>query len=559
MALAGREPEPEPEWHGSGTCTCFRREKDRATCGNATFVEVIERFIGISPLTREQVMRDISRYMLRHSNGVSISIARMGSMASSEQQISPTLLEEWDIGHTNMLDTVEYVGEILRSDKNQSSCGWEDMCFCATSKVCKLHTSWRELPPLSIGRYDSEPDTPRRMDMVTPKLAKSERTKVRIVFGMQVPTSVELLGEADPSDTWEFLPHFDLREPWSQRNILAFCTDAPTTLRISRQWCWMEQFREYMLRRTGSFPCRPNEFQEMALKFIASGTSSTKGTRYLWVLGGEVKALYVSMEMDVSKDSDAGTALQYKAHWDRYVDEWNAQASQTAEGAFHVSELWVEAERAGELMVSVLQTLIILFTLAFAAMFVFTGSVALSVYVVISAIGVVCGLCFFIVIVRGWKVGLIEVIAMIYFIGYALDYSLHIAYKYRSPDALDEGTARASTVAGVGLLTKEQRGQIRYDRTVFAIRSIGGAVVGSALTTAGASFFLVFCNLTLFNKLGWMCLAVTVFSVFIALGPLPAGLFIFGPSEPGCRCWRRRRWSFAAGEGQRCGERANSK
>jgi len=155
--------------------------------------------------------------------------------------------------------------------------------------------------------------------------------------------------------------------------------------------------------------------------------------------------------------------------------------------------------------------------------------------------GVVCGLCFFIITVNGWTVGLIEVIAIIYFIGYALDYSLHVAYKYRSPDALHEGSASAAALADLSVpLTREMHREIRRERTTHAIKSIGGAVVGSALTTAGASAFLVACNLTLFNKLGAMCLAVTLFSVVIALGPLPAALFLFGPSEPGCPCTRRR-------------------
>merc|ERR1740129_822698 len=77
---------------------------------------------------------------------------------------------------------------------------------------------------------------------------------------------------------------------------------------------------------------------------------------------------------------------------------------------------------------------------------------------------------------------------------------------------------------------------IRVQRTEFAVKAIGGAVLGSAATTIGASFFLLFCNLTLFIKLGSMCLAVSLMSVVVALLPLPAALMTCGPVDPGCKC-----------------------
>merc|ERR1712187_880510 len=77
---------------------------------------------------------------------------------------------------------------------------------------------------------------------------------------------------------------------------------------------------------------------------------------------------------------------------------------------------------------------------------------------------------------------------------------------------------------------------IRFKRTTLALHSIGGATLGSAITTIGAAFFLTFCKLTLFERLGSMCLILTLISVVVALVSLPAALYGCGPLRPGTCC-----------------------
>merc|ERR1719272_972811 len=84
-----------------------------------------------------------------------------------------------------------------------------------------------------------------------------------------------------------------------------------------------------------------------------------------------------------------------------------------------------------------------------------------------------------------------------------------------------------------------ERAALRYQRTGFALKSVGSAAMGSAMTTAGCSVFLVCCTLTIFQKLGAVVLAVTLMSILTALGPLSAALLLFGPLEPGRRCLPR--------------------
>merc|ERR1712046_316682 len=44
---------------------------------------------------------------------------------------------------------------------------------------------------------------------------------------------------------------------------------------------------------------------------------------------------------------------------------------------------------------------------------------------------IIC-LLFFMVVIMGWKIGAIEVLSLIVFVGFAVDYCLHVGHKYHS-------------------------------------------------------------------------------------------------------------------------------
>mmetsp|Transcript_32534 Transcript_32534/g.60667 ORF Transcript_32534/g.60667 Transcript_32534/m.60667 type:complete len:227 (-) Transcript_32534:21-701(-) len=71
------------------------------------------------------------------------------------------------------------------------------------------------------------------------------------------------------------------------------------------------------------------------------------------------------------------------------------------------------------------------------------------------------------------------------------------------------------------------------ERREFAVKhaldQMTSAVLGSAATTLGSSFFLFFCKMGIFVKLAAVLFAVTVFAEIFALCGLPAALLVFGP------------------------------
>jgi len=261
-----------------------------------------------------------------------------------------------------------------------------------------------------------------------------------------------------------------------------------------------------------------------------TGTLTSKD--YLWFDGGDAKACYIRMFVNFDKDSSADAALEYKKLWDDFIFRTNEEATRFSRGAWHTSQLWVRAEAQKELILSTVITLIIVLVLAFIGMLIFTFDTLLSLSVVVATIVVICGLAFFMTCVMQWPIGPIEIIALIVFIGYAVTYSLHIAHKFGADiEKALEGDDIPNCIWDEGWKV-----QIRYHRTNFAMKSIGGAALGSAITTIGCSIFLICCQLTIFQRLGSVVIFISGLSIFTALAPLPAGLLLVGPLSPGKSC-----------------------
>ena len=138
------------------------------------------------------------------------------------------------------------------------------------------------------------------------------------------------------------------------------------------------------------------------------------------------------------------------------------------------------------------------------------------------------GLTFFISVICGWGFAPVEAIGLIFFLGYAETYALHVTYRYASSTLLRETVARIPTA-----------GAIRLHRARSSMKSIGKASLGSAITTVLSAFFLLFCTLTMFQKLGGIVIACAFLSALFVILPLPAALMWFGPMAPGylCREW----------------------
>jgi len=567
------EAEPDTPKSKEGTCECWRKNVPGNCDDNQ--VTVIQKFVATRDIEEDEMEGPIRDY-LHKSPGVAHPFAMVRF-----DNLAPLVTEEWERGYKEVRYVTEISAILQRhaesGEEVSTTCGWQDMCFC-NSFPCKTPEGWQQvdkkiaLPKLNLTAMALE-ETQRRLeelptedekislvpsepgmslfrrrlqassedlssnDIGPPddiRIAPARRASIDIVFGIKVTGTSTLLGQMDLESSWHFADNLQAHQPWAQRNLYKFCTSFPKKLRVTERKCWIEDFRRHLTNNDFLFPLVASQFNSVFLNWVEgpqalTGLHSTK--EFLWLRNGEVKAAFVAVRVDVDYYAPTEEAIAFSKEWDAYVNQYNAEAHLYANDAWHTSSLWVRAEAQSALISSTITTVVLVVVLAFLGMLVFTRDQKLSLMVVLSTLQVIFGLTWFITVVMDWAIGAIEVIALIVFIGYAVTYSLHIAHRYGAAEGLEWKTAVAD----------DELQKARYKRTAFALASIGGAACGSAVTTVGCSIFLLFCTLTIFQKLGGVVLVVTTMSIFAALIPLPGALLTVGPQFPGnCWCMRPR-------------------
>merc|ERR1719272_1343493 len=68
----------------------------------------------------------------------------------------------------------------------------------------------------------------------------------------------------------------------------------------------------------------------------------------------------------------------------------------------------------------------------FLGIFLFTFSIHLALLVMIVVMQIIVCLLFFMTVMMEWPIGAIEVLSLIVFVGFAVDYCLHVAHKYHT-------------------------------------------------------------------------------------------------------------------------------
>lgn len=268
---------------------------------------------------------------------------------------------------------------------------------------------------------------------------------------------------------------------------------------------------------------------------------------------------------------DFQKALDLKRAWD---DHWLkvGQDEPVLAEPIHVATIWRTSEATSVIVQSIITTFAVALLCVLLGVALFTRSLHLAAFVGVTVICIVLSLLFIMLVIMKWELGTIEVLSLIIFMGFAVDYCLHIAHKYHSCQVVSvtshsellehdvrkapesswsccsrAGTTPPSAVCAVqhrssvkmaprlslqeeSLLSKN-RTQERFERTRYAITSIGSSVVGSALTTLLSSAVLTLCEIHVFFKIGIVIMAVTLYALIYALLSLTAMLMIAGPCQ----------------------------
>ena len=171
--------------------------------------------------------------------------------------------------------------------------------------------------------------------------------------------------------------------------------------------------------------------------------------------------------------------------------------------------LWTYTFEA--LRASLFEGLAICFPLAFVVLLFSTENLLVAFYAIVGIALIVASVLGTIEYVYGWDLGVVESLMGNLVVGFSVDYTIHLGHMFVAAD-------------------REHDLQNSLDRFSFAIRKMGGTVIGGAVTTLGAGLFMLPCQLVSLNKLGLLMVTTILFSLLYSFGFVMPLLAAAGPS-----------------------------
>lgn len=441
-------------------------------------------------------------------------------------KLSMLALEDWESGEIATHSFVEGPQAAIRlALKKLNSterianvtCSLEELCFCG-GPVCSLPGWQKVLPKLKLNaqrRLSWVPKGFSRQELSIGGLdralsgnpSQSPQLTVTLVHGL-LPSRGGPPMFGNYENVWDFDPRFEPENPWAQRAMLNICRDIPGHLQVVEVKCWPLEFLEWLKENDKRYPSR--NFHIDLMEFISDSKKSHLA-QYMWIRKDQLLATKIDFNLRYSSELPGSEALDLMDRWNAFVADNNRQASVSANVAWHTSQVWVRAQAEAATKASMVDAIVISVLCSFLGMLLFTQNLLLAMSVFMIVACVICSLAFFMVAIMQWAIGAIEAISLVVFVGYSITYSMHIA------DIFGQRMNQTSPSQGP---------EVSEASVKAAVLQIGGATCGSAATTLISSFFLLFCTLQVFFRLGLTVLLVTILSVALTFLTLPAALVV---------------------------------
>ena len=325
---------------------------------------------------------------------------------------------------------------------------------------------------------------------------------------------------------------FDLYKQATRDGILSFCADGIPTVPCDEEGCdlgllhlpgsrvcFLEEFLVWHALYYGSVDdASEAEFYERLASFrMITFPGAVYGAefegktweRYIGFIDGVLEFVIVEVQLTLKRAQMVPIKMPIIARVNKFVD---AQETATGLKIFHsAGASWAWYATMLELINGLFFGFKILFPLDFVVLIFATGNVILALYSIVSIMFVVACVMGTSSLVLGWELGVTETLAGVMVLGFSVDYIIHIGHMYKA--AAHEGL------------------EDRESRLAFALRMMGGTVIGGAVTTGGAGLFMFFCQLTFFKKIGYLIFMTIFYSIVFALLFLSAAFALIGPER----------------------------
>jgi hypothetical protein len=338
-------------------------------------------------------------------------------------------------------------------------------------------------------------------------LPGSEVAVVYIVMGLKE----EPPERKDELNTPKWERGFGFEAETAQTALEEICKRTPTEkarLNARETKCFVEDFRAFLQIKGQQYPLPGMQVHQRLFEFMESFYGkpyrelvgfSKDGSRLLW--------LRVKTWTNLPVDMAAKEAWEWSEKWDKYVEEINGLYRGSGTGAmFHISELWVRAQTETRLIESTLTCAAVSVAFSLLAVMMFLGNLVLAVYLILCIVCVIICLAATMFGIIGWKFGAVEAVGLIVFVGFSVDYSLHMAESFRA--------------------SKEVT---RFAKVRDALWRTSGAISAAAVTSMLAGVPILLCTIQVFVKFGWTIVLSTMLSWFFSLVFFCAVLLVIGP------------------------------
>jgi hypothetical protein len=196
-------------------------------------------------------------------------------------------------------------------------------------------------------------------------------------------------------------------------------------------------------------------------------------------IGTELKFLTLTVTTTLEEDQPQDRVVSIVDIFEAFVAERNGAAPAGLKGAFFSAPrgdfAWASTQQG--LVDNVFNGFRIVFPAAFLTLLFATRNWIVSAFAISTIAGIVAQVLGMCKAVFNWELGISESIAAVIVIGFAVDFTVHLAHMYVDSEAPTRG-----------------------EKMAHSARTMGLTVVMGGITTMGAGLFMWFCVVTFFTK-----------------------------------------------------------
>lgn len=350
---------------------------------------------------------------------------------------------------------------------------------------------------------------------------------VELVYGVKKGDNSERLNPNTSENGYVTLePSFDMSSPAAQRFFLETCEALNSEQRLVRsvEDCFAFQFRDYVrdVYTGGSFPyeCGSDDggggrdgigfpvtadnFAD-AMRCFDQSRYQNSENKYGLDENGVLRWATIRVRSRLEASASIGETERAHGEWREWVNAREAAGEDSGLGKplfIDQNGLFLTASTVTELQSGALKAITLSIALTLLVIGAATRHVRITLFAVFSVVTIVlCTVA--LMVLLGYKLGVLESMALSILVGVSIDYTVHLALAYMEAKA-----------------PEDEEDDSRYtveNRMRDACRHAGISVFSGAFTTSLAGFVLLFATITFFTTFGLFILSTALLSIVSAL------------------------------------------